>query len=82
MYRANSYHITMDVNASQLGMFGPTEIMLSYDTYQFADYSRYDASQIDAAHKAIMHEKEFPVDLEKAYALGKRLCEQAEETIK
>ena len=81
MYRANDYHITMDVNASQLGMFGPTELMLSYDTYQFNDYSRYDAAQIDAGHKAEVHEKRFPKDLEQAYALGCRLCERAKEMI-
>lgn len=77
MYQANAYDITMDVNASQLGMFGPTELMLSYDTYQFNDYSRYDTDQIDAHHKAQVHERQFPEDLEKAYALGRRLCEKA-----
>jgi hypothetical protein len=58
-------------------MFGPTELMLSYDTYQFNDYSRYDTDQIDAHHKAQVHERQFPEDLEKAYALGRRLCEKA-----
>lgn len=77
MYQANAYDITMDVNASQLGMFGPTELMLSYDTYQLNDYSRYDTAQIDADHKAQVHETQFLEDLEKAYALGRRLCEKA-----
>jgi len=77
MYKANRYDITMDVNASQLGMFGPTELMLSYDTYQFNDYSRYDADQIDENHKAAVRDSQFPKDLQKAYDLGHRLCEQA-----
>ena len=32
--------------------------MLSYDTYQFNDYSRYDAAQIDEEHKAKVHERQ------------------------
>ncbi len=56
--------------------------MLSYDTYQFNDYSRYDAAQIDEEHKAKVHERQFPEDLEKAYALGQRLCQKAKETFK
>jgi multimeric flavodoxin WrbA len=82
MYRANGYHITMDVNASQLGMFGPTELMLSYDTYQFKDYSHFDAAQIDAEHKAKVHERQFPEDLEKAYELGKNLIEKVKQSHK
>jgi len=61
------------MSARQLGMFGPADILRSYDTYQFNDYTRYDAAQIDAAHKAEVHESQFPIDLENAYELGKRL---------
>ena len=75
MYKDNGYDILMDVNARQLGMFGPTEILYSFDTYQFKDYSRYDAAMIPAEHKKLMHETQFPKDLENAYELGKRLAE-------
>lgn len=75
MYKDNGYDILMDVNARQLGMFGPTEILYSFDTYQFKDYSRYDAAMIPAEHKKQMHETQFPKDLENAYELGKRLAE-------
>ena len=54
-------------------------ILRSYDTYQFNDYSRYDAAQIDAAHKAAVHETQFPKDLENAYELGRELVRQAQE---
>jgi len=74
-YRANSYNILMDTNAHQLGMFGPTEILYSFDTYQFSDYSRYDAAMLDEHRKAEMHRSQFPKDLERAYTLGKKLCE-------
>ena len=42
----------MDSCACQLGVFSPTEILRSYDTYQFNNYSRYDAAQFDEHHKA------------------------------
>lgn len=77
MYQGNGYDILMDTSARQLGMFGPAAILRSYDTFQFNDYSRYDAAQIDAAHKAAVHDTQFPKDLENAFELGKHLVEQA-----
>lgn len=79
MYRANNYHILIDTTAHQLGMFGPTEILYSFDTYQFNDYSRYDAAMLPAEHKAQMHETQFSQDLQKAYKLGRRLVEGCKE---
>lgn len=43
-YHNNGYDVLMDVNGRSLGMFGPTELFYSFDTYQFNDYSRYDAA--------------------------------------
>jgi len=76
-YRANNYHILMDVNAGQLGMFGPAEILCSFDTYQFNDYNRYDAAMLDEGRKAEQHRSQFPQDLQRAYELGRRLVEGA-----
>ena len=76
MYRANNYHILMDTNAHQLGMFGPTEVLYSFDTYQFNDYSRYDAEGLPAERKAEKHRTQFPLDLDTAYNLGRRLVEE------
>ena len=64
----------MDTTARQLGMFGPTEILYSFDTYQFNDYSRYDDAMLPEEHKARMRETQFPKDLQKAYELGNRLA--------
>ncbi len=75
MYRANNYHILMDTNAHQLGMFGPTEVLYSFDTYQFNDYSRYDAEGLPAEWKAEKHRTQFPLDLDATYNLGRRLVE-------
>lgn len=77
MYKANGYDILMDVSARSLGMLGPTEILYSMDTYQFNNYSRYDTEAIDEARKAEVHGKQFPVDLQNAYELGKRLVRNA-----
>jgi len=47
------------------------------DTYQFNDYSRYDADRFDAVAKQHHHDEQFPKDLAAARALGHRLVEQA-----
>ena len=73
IYKDNAYDILMDVNARQLGMFGPTEILYSFDTYQFNDYNRYETAAIDEQRKASVRDTQFPKDLEKAYELGKKL---------
>ncbi len=77
VYRANAYDTLMDTNAHQLGMFGPTEILYSFDTLQFNDYSRYDADMLPADHKAEMHRTQFQRDLQAAYDLGQRLAAKA-----
>lgn len=53
---------------------GDSEILLSCDTYQFADYSKYEASRFDAEQKARVKEEQFPVDRKKAFELGARLA--------
>ena len=77
VYRQMNYPILMDTSARQLAVFGPTEILCSYDTYQFSNYDRYDAATFSEAHKAEVRDTQFPVDLEKAYALGRRLVDLA-----
>ena len=79
VYRQMNYPILMDTSAQQLGVFGPTEILCSYDTYQFSNYDRYDAATFSEAHKAEVRNTQFPIDLEKAYELGKRLVKKCTE---
>ncbi|MBQ7214391.1 MAG: flavodoxin family protein [Synergistaceae bacterium] len=65
-------------NAQAMGMIlGDCETLCAYNTYQFTDYSRYDAGMFSEAVKAEHREKVFPEDLKKAYELGKRLAEKA-----
>ena len=79
VYRQMNYHILMDASAQQLGVFGPTEVLCSYDTYQFPNYDRYDAATFSKVHKAEVRDTQFPIDLEKAFELGKRLVAKAKE---
>ena len=56
-------------------MLGSCETLYACDTYQFNDYSKYYAGMWDEKHKAEHRDKQFPIDLQNAYELGKRLCE-------
>lgn len=76
VYKQMNYDILMDNSANQLGVFGPTEILRSFDTYQFSNYERYDAATFSEPHKAQVRDTQFQQDLNKAYELGKRLCEE------
>lgn len=65
-------------NAQAMGMIlGDCETLCAYNTYQFADYSRYDSGMFSEAVKAKYRDEHFPADLKNAYELGKRLAEKA-----
>lgn len=57
-----------------MAFFGSYEPLFACDTYQFRDYSRYDANMFDERKKAEQREKQWPIDCQKAYELGQRLC--------
>ncbi len=78
LYHQANYHILMDAQAQQLGMFGPTEILHCYDTYQFSNYDKFDAAAFDETHKAQVRDTQFPKDLQQAFDLGKRLVLQSQ----
>jgi len=62
-------------NKALLQRFGETsEILLSNDTYQFDDYSEYEASLFNEKHKAQVRAEQFPVDCQKAFNMGVRLA--------
>ena len=54
--------------------FGHCEILLSTDTMQVKDYSRYHLAGWDGDAKRLRHETVFPQDCRKAYELGVRLA--------
>ena len=54
-------------------MFGHSEPLFCFDTYQFEDYSRVVADRFDPEKKAITRREVFPLDCEKAFEMGARL---------
>jgi multimeric flavodoxin WrbA len=53
---------------------GTSEYMTSCDTYQFDDYSKYEASMFDEQHKSEVKAVQFPQDCQKAFEIGVRLA--------
>ncbi len=49
---------------------GTVEVLPCCDTLQVTDYSRFNMAGFSEAHKKEMREKQFPLDLEKAFRLG------------
>ena len=57
-----------------LGTFvGPTKILISSDTLQVKDYSRYNWTMFNPEAKKERHETVFPEDKKKAFALGAQM---------
>jgi hypothetical protein len=57
-------------------IFGASESLFSYDTYQFKDYSKVVADRYDVEKKAKRRKEVFPKDCEKAYELGDRFADE------
>ena len=55
-------------------VFGSSESLLSFDTYQFEDYSEVVAPRFDPEKKAKRRMEVFPHDCEKAFAMGVRFA--------
>ncbi len=54
-------------------IFGESEYMCCFDTYQFDDYSKVLATRFDPMKKKQRHEEIFPLDCQKAFDMGVRL---------
>lgn len=52
---------------------GTVKTYLSCNTTQVADYSKYSMAGFDPQVKKEVHEKQFPIDLEEAYKMGREL---------
>lgn len=55
-------------------VFGSSESLFSFDTYQFKDYSKVLADRFDPVHKAKRRQEIFPQDCQAALAMGTRLA--------
>lgn len=66
------YNFNMHMRYSQL-FNGTSEYLISSDTYQFDDYSKYNATKFVEKHKAKVKTEQFPIDCQKAFDMGVRL---------
>jgi multimeric flavodoxin WrbA len=69
------------INLSQTVLeriFGASESLCSYDTYQFEDYSKMFAPRFDPEKKAQRRREIFPLDCAKAFEMGARLAKKDE----
>jgi multimeric flavodoxin WrbA len=58
-------------------LFGASESLCSYDTYQFKDYSKVVADLFDVEKKKKRREEVFPQDCEKAFEMGARFAKKS-----
>lgn len=58
------------------GMVGPTKVMISGDTLQVNDYSKYDWSMFDPEAKRMRREEVFPDDMKKVFLLGAEMVKK------
>jgi len=70
--RAYGQHIALNEN-TLTRIFGASETLCSFDTYQFKDYSKVVADRFDPLKKAKRHKDIFPADCNKALKMGIRL---------
>ena len=74
------YDVLLGFTGKELSrLYGYNEVLYSGDTYQFADYSKYDVNMFDEQKKREHRDKQFPIDLKNAYELGKKLFETVKE---
>ena len=72
--RQLGYDRLFDRNESVMRMiFGHSESIMSYDTYQFKDYAKVVANRFDVKKKEKRRREVFPKDCQKAYDLGAAL---------
>lgn len=71
------YTVHIGINQRTLkALFGSSESLFSFDTYQFNDYSKVVADRFDAEEKTKRREKIFPEDCKKAFEMGVRLTQK------
>lgn len=75
MIESFGYKYVFESNKSYLRLLnGISEYIISADSYQFNDYSKYAASNFSEKHKAEIREKQFPIDCQNAFEMGKKLA--------
>ncbi len=57
-----------------LGLIGSAETLCAYDTCQVDDYSKVMIESFDPIHKAKRRSEALPLDCQRAFEMGKRMC--------
>jgi multimeric flavodoxin WrbA len=57
-------------------IFGDSESLLSFDTYQFKDYSKVVSDRFDAEEKAKTRREVFPEDCKRAFEMGTKFAQR------
>ena len=71
------YTVHVGTNQRVLNLlFGHSESLFSFDTYQFKDYSKVVASRFDAEKKAERRKEVFPKDCENAFEMGVKFAQK------
>ena len=71
---ARGYDRTIETAKSLMErFFAPCEVFLCTDTRQFKDYAKYETDYFNAEAKLKRHAEVFPKELERAFAMGRRL---------
>lgn len=79
MDQVNYRTLLGDIQHELARLFGSCEVLYVNNTYQFSDYNRYDVNMFPEEMKRKQREEHFPIDLQNAYELGKRLAAEAED---
>lgn len=79
-YGAMNYEATLGATRQNLEyVLGYAEQYNSFDTLQFADYSKMDANMFNPAEKQHRHDTQFPIDERNCFEMGIRLVKKVFE---
>jgi multimeric flavodoxin WrbA len=69
------YDALLDNHAGLMKILkGDVEVLASYETWQFDDYSKVNGAMFDVPARAQRREEVFPLDCDKAFQMGARLA--------
>ena len=68
------YQQVYKTHEQYLGLIGSAETLCAYDTCQVEDYSKVVIESFDPIHKAKRRTEALPLDCQRAFKMGQRLC--------
>lgn len=68
------YQQVYKTHEQYLGLIGSAETLCAYDTCQVEDYSKVVIESFDPIHKAKRRREALPLDCQRAFEMGKRIC--------